>query len=51
VSDEDRSAVAQLGGDAMRAVGAAGGLVDVGDLTGQPIRRSVRGGSGRPFQA
>ena len=30
------AAIAQLGGHSERAVGAAGGLVHVGDLAGQP---------------
>jgi len=33
-----------------RAVSAAGGVVDVGDLAASQIRRSVLGESGRPFQ-
>jgi hypothetical protein len=36
VADDDVAPVAQLGGHAQRAVGAARGLVDVGDLPGQP---------------
>ena len=36
VTDDDLAAVAQLRSHPHRAVGAAGGLVDVGDLAGQP---------------
>lgn len=50
VADDNAAPVAQLRCHPHVAVGAAGGLVDIGDLTGQ-IRRRVRGGSGRPFQA
>lgn len=36
VADDDLAAVSQLRGDAQRAVGAGRGLVDIGDLAGQP---------------
>ena len=36
VSDLDGAAMLELGSDSERPVGATGGLVDVGDLTGQP---------------
>jgi hypothetical protein len=36
VSDADVAGVPEFGGHAQRTVGAAGGLVDVGDLARQP---------------
>ena len=51
LADVDPASVAKLGSDPQRAVGAAGVLVDLRDLAGEPACRSVLGEGGRSLQA